>query len=149
GEMLSQSAGLVAAYPQLKVRLELLNDRLARNQRDPLDLTERGELRLYQGDLTGAIADLRLALGERPSEELRRRTQGRLYAAMTPLRQGDYRTGEPYLDDYRELCKVPIPPKASPQERVQLQAEERRRQTRLLCLVARGHEQLPGRLNDA
>jgi outer membrane protein assembly factor BamB len=149
GEMLSQSAGLVAAYPQLKVRLEVLGERLARNPQDPGDLTERGELRLYQGDLGGAIADLRLALDNRPTEELQRRTRGRLYEAMTQLLQRDYRAGEQHLDEYRALCKVPIPPKATAEERAQLQAEERKRQTRLLCLVARGHEQQPGRLSEA
>jgi outer membrane protein assembly factor BamB/tetratricopeptide (TPR) repeat protein len=149
GEMLSQSVGMVAAYPQLKVRLDLISERLARNPRDPVDLTERGELRLYQGDLVSAIADLRLALNNRPAEELLPRTQGRLYEAMTQLLQRDYRAGEQYLEEYRALCKVPIPRKATPEQRAQLRAEERTRQTRLLCLVARGREQQPGRLSDA
>jgi tetratricopeptide (TPR) repeat protein len=68
---------------------------------------------------------------------------------MTQLLQRDFRAGEQHLDEYRALCKVPVPPRATEEERATLQAEERLRQTRLLCLMARGREQQPGRLGEA
>jgi outer membrane protein assembly factor BamB/tetratricopeptide (TPR) repeat protein len=149
GDLLSQSTFAVAAYPQLKLRLAQLEERISRSPRDAASLTERGELRLYQGDLFGAVADLRLALASKPGQDLLPRTHAKLYDAMTQLFQKDFAAAEKHLEEYRELCHVPVPPNATPEQRLLVQAEERRRQTNLLCLIVRGREQQPGRLVEA
>src|SRR5207244_11326389 len=60
GEVISQTATELVAYPQLKVKLDLMNELLAKNPNDPKGLFERGELRLDKGnaELAGAVADL-------------------------------------------------------------------------------------------
>ncbi|HEX5271826.1 MAG TPA: PQQ-binding-like beta-propeller repeat protein, partial [Gemmataceae bacterium] len=58
GQVISQSATEVVVYPQLKVKLELMNDRLAKNPNDPEGLYTRGELRLDKGERAGAVDDL-------------------------------------------------------------------------------------------
>jgi outer membrane protein assembly factor BamB len=149
GDLLSQSVTTLAAYPQLKVKLAEVEARVGQNSRDPAGLTERGELKLYQGDLTGAIGDLRQALANRPPADLLPKTRGRLYEAMTRYLQRDFNAAEKYLDEYRQLCRVPAPDGATPEQQLQLRLEEQRRQTNLLCLVARGREQQAGRLLEA
>jgi outer membrane protein assembly factor BamB len=144
GELLSQSVTAVAAYPQLRAKLNAIEARIGKNSRDPVGLTERGELKLHQGNLPGAVADLRLALANEPPADLRPRTREYLYEALTRLLQHDFRAGERYLDEYRPLCRVTVPEGATPAERLQARVEEQRRQTNLLCILAQGREQQPG-----
>jgi outer membrane protein assembly factor BamB/tetratricopeptide (TPR) repeat protein len=140
GDVLAQSVTAVAAYPQLRTKLAAISARLAQDPRDPAALAERGDLKLHQGDLEGAIADLRQVLAGRPPAGLLPATRDRLYEAMTRLLQRDFRAGERYLDEYRQLCRVPVPAGATPDERSRLEAEQLRRQTNLWCLQARGAE---------
>ena len=144
GDVLSQSVTAVAGYPQLAAKLAALEVRLGKNSRDPVGLTERGALKLHQGDLVGAVADLHLALANEPPPDLLPRTREKLYDALTRLLQRDFASGERYLDEYRQLCRVPVPEGASPAERLRARAEEQQRQTNLLCLLARGRERQQG-----
>jgi outer membrane protein assembly factor BamB/tetratricopeptide (TPR) repeat protein len=149
GDLLAQSATTVAAYPQLRVKLAALEARLGKNSRDPVGLAERGELKLHQGDLQGAVADLHLALANDPPRDLRLRARDKLHDALTQLLQRDFAAGEKYLDEYRDLCRVPVPEGATPAERLQARAEEQRRQTNLVCQLARGKESQSGGRPDA
>jgi outer membrane protein assembly factor BamB len=148
GDLLSQSVTGVAAYPQLRTKLAALAARLAKDPRDPAALAERGDVKLTQGDLEGAVADLRHALAGGPSRDLAGAARDRLYDALTRLLHHDFRAGERYLDEYRQLCRVPMPDRVSAEERARLEAEQRRRQTNLLCLLARGQERHAGRPAD-
>ena len=53
----------VAAFPELRRLLADIDHRLKDNPHDPVGLTERGALRLNNGELIPAIADLRTATG--------------------------------------------------------------------------------------
>ena len=46
GRMLSQTPTRIVAYPQLEIKLREIDERIARDPRDPAGLTERGALRL-------------------------------------------------------------------------------------------------------
>jgi outer membrane protein assembly factor BamB/tetratricopeptide (TPR) repeat protein len=144
GDVLSQSVDRVTVFPQAKVKLALMNDLLAKNPKDPQGLTERGTLKLDQGDLAGAVADLRTALHNNPPADVLPETNGKLYEALTQLLQRDFKAGSEYLDDYKELCKVPVPPGATPDVQMRALDEQRRREINYLCLVARGREQSGG-----
>ena len=48
-DVVSQSATELVAFPQLKSKLDEIDKLIAKNPSDPVGLTERGELRLYQG----------------------------------------------------------------------------------------------------
>jgi outer membrane protein assembly factor BamB len=148
GNVVSQSAQEVVAYPQLKVLIQQMDERLKKNPNDPAGLTERGTLRLDQGDLPGAIDDLRAALRNDPPAEVRTRARTKLYGAMTDLFQRDFQGGEKFLKEYEALGKVDAGPDATDVERAAAQKEERRRKTQFLYLVARGRES-QGKLLDA
>src|SRR5262249_30209996 len=75
--------GEVVAYPQLKIKISEMDDKIAKNPNDANALTERGELRLDKGDLTGAIDDLSTALKNNPSRETREKARAKLYDTLT------------------------------------------------------------------
>jgi outer membrane protein assembly factor BamB/tetratricopeptide (TPR) repeat protein len=145
GFLWSQGVLTVAAYPQLAVRMVQVEQRLKDEPGDVEALSERGELRLYKGDLAGAVADLRQAQKLLPREFHK---PDALYEALTQLLQRDFAAGEQYLDEYRELCRVEVPAGTSEAKVKALQAEERRRQARYRALLAAGREG-QGRLADA
>jgi outer membrane protein assembly factor BamB len=134
GDVVSQSAKEVAAYPQLRVMLARMDERLAKNPRDPAALTERAAVRLDQGDLPGAVRDLRTALDSKPDDELRRRARAALYEALTQLLHNDFAAGEAFLKDYEDLVKP------EDGEVGDAKAEARRRRVGFLVLVGRGRE---------
>jgi outer membrane protein assembly factor BamB len=140
GEVVSQSASEVVAYPQLKVKLELMNELLAKNPNDPQGLFERGELRLDQGERAGAVEDLRAALANGPAKDLKTRAETKLFDAMTELLQDDFSSGEKYLTEYAKLCTVAGGDDAA--------KETQRRKANYLCLVAKGRED-QGKLMEA
>lgn len=148
GDLLSQTPLRLAVYPQLKVQLARIDRLLRQSPRDPVALTERGALRLDQGDLVGAVADLRAALSEQPPAELQPRTRGKLYVAMTQLLERDFSAGEKYLDEYRELCHTAVPNDLKPEQIVGLRREQERRLLAFQALLARGREQ-QGRFGEA
>src|SRR5207245_5659637 len=81
--VISQSVDRIAVYPQLQAKLALIDKSLEKNPKDPVGLTERGELRLDKGDVEGAVNDLRTALANRPSAELLPKTQAKLFESFT------------------------------------------------------------------
>jgi outer membrane protein assembly factor BamB/tetratricopeptide (TPR) repeat protein len=147
GEVISQTATELVAYPQLKVKLDLMNELLAKNPNDPKGLFERGELRLDKGnsELAGAVADLHAALNNKPPADLIPKARAKLFDAMTELLDRDFNNGEKYLDEYKKLCVV-VP--ARPEEAEEARKETQRRTANFLCLLAQGREQ-QGKLGEA
>jgi outer membrane protein assembly factor BamB len=148
GDVISQTVDEVAAYPQLKVKKEQMNARIAQNPTDPIGLTERAELNLDDGKLAEAIGDLQTALAHNPPAETRAKARAQLYDALTDYLRDHFDAGEKYLKDYEELCKVEVGPDASSEERQRAQEEQQRRMGNYLSLVARGEEK-QGRLTEA
>ncbi|MHB1424066.1 MAG: outer membrane protein assembly factor BamB family protein [Gemmataceae bacterium] len=139
--------GEVVAYPQLKVKLAEMDDLIAKNPNDPNALTERGELRLDKGDLSGAIDDLGTALKNNPSKETRDKARAKLYDTLTAYIADHFNDAEKYLAEYEELCNLDLD--AAPEaERGKLEAEQRRRRATYLWLVGKGREE-QGRLVEA
>ncbi len=137
GSMLSESVDLVAAYPQLDVKIREINVALAKTPNDPYWLAERGEYRLADGKVKEAVADLRQALANKPGKEILERTRGKLYEAFTELFQNDFNFAvDQYLDEYKEMCKADDA------------TETGRRQARFLYLIGRGREN-QGKLVEA
>ncbi len=140
GEVISQSATEVVAYPQLKVKLELMNQLLSKNPKDPQGLFERGDLRLDKGERAGAVEDLLASLDNGPPPDIKTRAQTKLFDAMTELLQHDFASGEKYLKEYEKLCTVTTGEDAA--------KETQRRKANYLCLVAKGREE-QGKLDEA
>jgi outer membrane protein assembly factor BamB len=148
GEAISQSADEVAVYPQLKVKLDETDRLIAQNPDDPKGLTSRGELRLDEGNLQGALDDLTRALDNKPDAATRARARAKLYDTLTSLFQNDFAKAEPHLARYEELCNVEAAPDAPEAEKTRAADEARRRRANFLCLVAKGR-QAQGRLVEA
>lgn len=148
GEIISQTALNISAYPQLRVKESEISRRLKENPHDPVGLSERGELYLYDGKLTEAVADLRTALKHEPPADTRIKARNKLHEALTELFQDKFEAAEPYLDEYRDLCKVEIPADADAAARARLTDEQLRREANFLSLLGRGRE-AQGRLLDA
>ncbi len=148
GDVVSQTANEVVAYPQLKVKIAQMDELIAKNPKDPTGLTERGTLRLDQGDLPGAIDDLRSALRNDPATDVRARARAKLYDALTDYVQRDFSAAEEYLKEYEALCKVEPEPDSGDEGRTKAEKEERKRRANFLYLVAKGREK-QGRLVEA
>lgn len=148
GDIISQTAQNISAYPQLRVKESEISRRLKDNPNDPIGLAERGELYLYDGKLTEAVADLRMSLSHGPAAETRMKARNKLHEALTELFQDKFEAAEPYLDEYRDLCKVEIPADADAPTRARLTDEQLRREANFLSLLGRGRE-AQGRLLDA
>ena len=148
GDVISQTESAVTAYPQVDAKVAEIDALLRKNPNDPAALTEHGELHLYQGKLGLAVADLHAALSKNTPASLLPRTRNKLYLTLTELLRQDFNAAEPYLVEYKELCQVPIPEKATPEERQQCEQEQRRRLAGFLCLLADGREK-QGRLMEA
>jgi outer membrane protein assembly factor BamB/tetratricopeptide (TPR) repeat protein len=140
GLVISQTATELVAYPQLKAKIGEMDELLKKNPNDPRGLLGRGELRLEQGNLQGAVEDFHAALANKPDDDLRRRLRAKLYDALTDLLARDFAAGEKFLKEYEELSREPVDPMAPPEERVEREAERERRLVRLLSLKGRGYE---------
>src|SRR5262249_30650009 len=140
GKMLSQSATHVAAYPQLKIKKREIDEMIARNPDDPAGLTERGELRLDEGDHAGAVEDLRKALSQNPPADVAKKSRAKLYEAMTDLFREKFSDAEKYLSEYEALCNVETPARGSPEEKQRAEEEQLRRKSTFLYLIAKGRE---------
>lgn len=139
--------GEVASYPQIKVKLAEMDDKIAQNPSDANALTERGELRLDKGDLAGAIDDLSTALKNKPSKDTRDKARAKLYDTLTVYIADHFNDAERYLKEYEELCKIDVGD-APEKEQAKLEAEQRRRRSTFLWLVGKGREE-QGRLVEA
>jgi outer membrane protein assembly factor BamB/tetratricopeptide (TPR) repeat protein len=148
GDVFSQSPFTVTAFPQLQVKKDDMRRRLAQNPNDPLGLTEMGELQLDDGERLLAIDTFKKALGFNPPEATRALAREKLYEAITELLQHDFGQGENFLDEYKELCNVPIPMEADALKRQQLMDEELNRKSKAYFLIAEGREK-QGKLLDA
>jgi outer membrane protein assembly factor BamB len=148
GDLISQTALEITAFPQLKLKIAEMNRLLAKNPQDPVGLTERGELYLDKGDLTGAVADLRASLANKPPADTRTKARTKLHEALTDLLQKDFPAAEQYLDEYKDLCKVDVPADADAATKQKLADEQLRRDANYLSLLGRGREQ-QGRLLEA
>jgi outer membrane protein assembly factor BamB/tetratricopeptide (TPR) repeat protein len=147
GDVVSVTPDEVVVYPQLKVKIAEMDDRIAKNPNDPVGLTERGDLRLDKGDLAGAIEDLTTALKNNPDSETRDRARAKLYDTLTAYIADHFNDAEKYLKDYEELCNVDMAD-ARGKELEERQAEQRRRRATYLWLVGKGREE-QGRLVEA
>src|SRR5262249_589124 len=119
-----------------------------KNPDDPNGLTERGVLRLDEGNLPGAIEDLDKALNNKPDARTAKRARDKLFETLTEYFQRDFDKAERYLRRFEELCKVASPEGAGDSEQADARAEERRRRANFLCLVAKGKEK-QGKLVEA
>jgi hypothetical protein len=147
GSLISISPWEIAANPRLKAQLDQVNERLSRNPQDPNLLTERARLRLEGGELTEAIADLRLALKNNPNKEVRHRARSLLFDALTQSFQPNRSRAEPFLDEYKALVEVDTIGIFG-KELAKRQAEQRHRQRSYSMLVAQLRES-QGRLREA
>jgi outer membrane protein assembly factor BamB/tetratricopeptide (TPR) repeat protein len=148
GELVSQTALAVAAFPELKRMLAEIDRRLKENPTDPVGLTERGELYLDKGDLKRAVDDLRTALAHKPPADTRSKARTKLHEALTDQLQSDFPAAEKFLDEYHDLCKVDVPADADTGTKQRLADEQLRREANYLSLLGRGRER-QGRLLDA
>lgn len=113
GQVISQTLTSLISYPQVNAKMAASDELLKKNPRDPKGLVERGELRLGKGELSGAIADLHLAmevLGPNPGADdlkpLVPRVRTKLYDSLTQLFDRDFESAEKYLEEYKDLCKT-------------------------------------------
>jgi outer membrane protein assembly factor BamB len=140
GLVVSQGLTEVAAYPQLHVKLQKMNELLEKNPNDPVALFERGELRLDRGELLGAVEDLLLSLKHKPPKDLEAKVRAKLREALTELLRSDFGAGEKYLKEYEALSRVEIDPEAPPDVQAEQKAEGVRLRAAYLALVGRGYE---------
>src|SRR5262249_58848461 len=105
GEVISQNARAVTAFPQLKVKLRQIDELIGKNPNDPVGLTERGDLRLDRGDLNEAVEDLSLALRNKPPPDTAARARAKLYDTLTDFLQKDSDAAAEFIPDYAVLCK--------------------------------------------
>ena len=133
GEVLSQGVWNISAFPQLKVKKAEMTARLQKNPKDPVGLSERGELNLDEGDLISAINDFKAALEFQPPPDVRVKSRAKLYDAITELCQDavqkDFAKAEPYLSLYQDLCLNEV-----------FGDEKIKRQSNYLCLLGKGRE---------
>src|SRR5207253_7409242 len=128
GNVISQTETAVTCYPQVEYKVAQISAQLKKDPTDPVALSERGELRLYQGDLGGAVTDLRNAMQHNPPAGMVVKIRNKLYVTLTELLKNDFPSGKHYLAEYKELCKIPIPDGSSAEERRNLEKDQRRRQ---------------------
>jgi outer membrane protein assembly factor BamB/tetratricopeptide (TPR) repeat protein len=147
GAVVSQTPTEIVAYPQLKVKLQEIDEAIAKNPDDPIGLTNRGELRLDEGDRAGAVDDLRKALQNKPPAEILAKTKLKLYESLTEHLQHEFNAAEKYLDEYIPMCKVE-PVDNTPKAKQDAEEETKKRQANYLCLVATGREN-QGKLVEA
>jgi outer membrane protein assembly factor BamB len=148
GDVISQAPLSITAYPQLKRRLEQIDELIRKDPNDPVGLTDRGELKLDKGDLAGAVADLRTALAHQPPEDVVPRTREKLFDALSLLFRKDFAKAEPYLAEYKEMCRVPAQADESAEDKARRLEKEQRRRANFLGLVADGRRQ-QGRFSEA
>jgi tetratricopeptide (TPR) repeat protein len=130
GVVVSQTPEKIIAHPQLAARLELVDRSVQADPNNLEKLFQRGQLRLYDGQVANAVEDLRSVLAKNPPAKLKSQVRQQLFEAYSDLFQADFNTvGERYLKEYRELCLVRDNP-----------LEQQHRQSRYLRIVAQGLE---------
>src|SRR5262249_19639594 len=104
--LVSQSGTHVTAYPLLASRLKEIDEAVQRNPRDPAALAKRGQVHFCRGQLSKAVEDLRSALANNPSREVRNQARALLFDSLTALLQKDFNAREKDLQEYEDLCNV-------------------------------------------
>lgn len=148
GDVYSQNAYQLTAFPQLEVKIQEMSKLLDADPKNPVGLAEKGDLLLDDGKLLEAINALHQAKKNNPTEATKSFCEDKLYEAITELLQRDFAQGEPFLDEYKHLCNVPIPANVNPQKAATLKEEQIRRESGRLVLLAKGREK-QGRLLEA
>ena len=147
GMMFSQSAVRVAAFPLIELKKQEMDRLLALNPKDPVGLTDRGELLLDNGKIREAVLDFKEAEKHDPSDTVRRKIRQKLYQAYTEMLRNDFAAGESVLSEYEALCEIPLDTE-DPIEKQRVMDEQVRRRGLFLSLVAKGREK-QGRLIEA
>src|SRR5205085_8536139 len=120
----------IVAYPQLAAKLKETDDLVVKNPNDLEKRAYRGELRLADGQIQAAVDDLRLVLEKNPSKTVLPRARQKLFEAYTELFENDFNAASnKYLDQFKELCKVPDAPR-----------DQQIRESKYLRLVGQGRE---------
>ena len=130
GTVISQTPTQIIAYPQLAARLQLAQNALKSDPNNAVKLVDLGEMLLADGQLQGAVDHLKKALAKNVDETNARRAKNKLFEALTDLLSLNFVSAAGrYLEEYRELCKVPdnLP-------------EQRLRQARFFRIVGQGRE---------
>lgn len=149
GELISQSPLKVVVYPQLSAKEGEITARLEKNPRDPSGLAQRGEMRLYRGDLANASADLRQALAQAdipPAE--RQRAREKLFEALCETLDKDFGKHEADVQDLARLVEIEPAGAESEEARRKRLDEQLDRKARYLRLIAKGR-QGQGKLKEA
>lgn len=108
GAVLSQTPTEIVAYPQLQARLDVANREVLDNPNDAEKLVVRGELHLADGQVQAAVDDFHKVLEKKPNPVTTKRAKDKLYEALTDLLLADFNAASlRYLDEYKDLCKVP------------------------------------------
>jgi outer membrane protein assembly factor BamB len=107
--VVSQSATELVAYAQAHAVLAKLDKAIDKAPNDPALLAKRGSLRLAEGDLPGAVTDLRSALKNKPAKAIEATAQAKLHAALTDYLRRDFNAAEKYLPDYEALLGAVAP----------------------------------------
>jgi outer membrane protein assembly factor BamB len=147
GQVFAQTAKELLAFPLIELKRKAMDDLLKRNPNDPAGLAARGEIKLDDGQVREAVADLKASLAQTPPDAVRFRAREKLYQAYTELLRADFASSEPFLDEYRSLLEIPHDAD-DPVERQRQIDEQLRRRATYLSLVAKGRER-QGRLPEA
>ncbi len=148
GDVVSQTADRITVYRQLRFKRQDIDVALQQNANDPNGLFQRGEIKLEEGDLQGAVDDLQGALANTPAPDLLEKTRSKLFQTYTKLIQRDFNAGEKYLAEYEAMCDVTVPADAPPEKVKEIEQERQRRRANYLCLLGKGRER-QGRITEA
>lgn len=148
GQLFSQTATEIVAFPLIELKRQEMARRLAANPKDPEGLADRGELFLDDGQIKEAIGDLESSLANNPTVSVRKRVEDKLHFAYTELLRDKFAEGEQYLDKYKALCEVTIDPDITDVKKTELMDERVRRRALYLSILAKGRQK-QGRLVEA
>lgn len=103
GQIILQTATRVCGLPALDRARQEIEATLARNPRDPDALSDRGTLRLHEGNGSEGQQDLRTAIEVRDSAATRRLLVQSLLAVL----RTDYARGRVHIEEIRKLAQDP------------------------------------------
>lgn len=103
GQVVSQTVDRIEVYPQLEPLMRQVAEVLEKNPDDPRALKQRGEIRMFDGQLAEAVADLRRSYQLQPDP----RTRELLVAALLTGLAGDFAQYAESLDEIDRLATQP------------------------------------------
>jgi outer membrane protein assembly factor BamB/tetratricopeptide (TPR) repeat protein len=140
GVILSQTPREIAAYPDLDAKLKQTEERVKANPKDPVTLGERGGLRRDQGNLIGAVEDLREALAGKLDAKDQWHFQERLFESLSELLKHDYKASEKFLPEYRALTTIEMPADLPAETASERKDELERRRIQSLQVIGQGRQ---------